>query len=133
MPPVQPVKVQLTMTVREVNRCLFLATWLNVARQTQKWPGFLHQDLSEVTGEPGTFVITSEWASIEAFRAFETDPKQDVLTRPLRRLRVSASMQVLNMVAGSRVSVDAEPQSVRCGVLSPVTPLSTRHPVLVEP
>jgi hypothetical protein len=44
-------------------------------------------------------VLTTDWESREAFGRFERSPEQDALTAPLRALRESARMTILNLVA----------------------------------
>jgi heme-degrading monooxygenase HmoA len=96
---VSAVRAQLTMQVRIEDREAFIEAWRTVAAGAAGRPGFVGQDLAEVQRLPGTFVISSDWTSIEAFTAFERDPAQDDLTAELRRLRLDASMTILAVVA----------------------------------
>jgi heme-degrading monooxygenase HmoA len=99
-PAVPVFRAQLTMRVRPQDRSRFVAAWTAMAPAVAGWPGFVRQDLSEVDGDQGTFVVTSDWRSAAAFRSFETDPDQDALTSDLRDLRLEASMRFLSVVAG---------------------------------
>ena len=92
------------MQVQPGKEAEFEAAWRQVAAVTKSAPGNLRQALLRSLDEPSTFVITSDWASREAFGQFERSPEQDDLTAPIRALRVSASMRVDEVVE----HVDAE-------------------------
>jgi len=55
--------------------------------------------------DPSRFVISSDWETAAAFRAFERSPWQEALTAPLRELRTSASMTVHDLL----VHLEEEP------------------------
>jgi heme oxygenase (mycobilin-producing) len=55
-----------------------------VSRALAATPGLLHNSLLEDIDCPGRFIVVSEWASIEAFRAWEEGPDHRAATAPLR-------------------------------------------------
>jgi heme-degrading monooxygenase HmoA len=93
------VRATLTMKVQAGKEDEFEAAWREVAAVTATAPGNVRQTLLRSRQEASTFIITSDWATPEAFGAFERSPEQDDLTAPLRALRESASMQVDEVVA----------------------------------
>jgi heme-degrading monooxygenase HmoA len=91
------------MRVRAGGEDAFEEAWRGIALAASRWPGNLRQDLLRDAADPRQYVATSDWSSREAFRAFETSPRQDVLTAPLRALREAVQMSVddlLNHVEG---------------------------------
>jgi heme-degrading monooxygenase HmoA len=92
------VRATLLLTVRAGREGEFERAWAAVAAEVRRAPGNLRQALLRRPGDPAAFVITSDWESADAFRAFERSPEQDVLTAPLRALRQSASMAVDELV-----------------------------------
>jgi heme-degrading monooxygenase HmoA len=92
------VRATLRLTVPAGCEVAFERAWQTVAVEVRRTPGNLRQALLRDPGEPGTFVITSDWETVEAFQAFERSPEQDALTAPLRALRTSASMTVHKLV-----------------------------------
>ncbi|WP_433429232.1 antibiotic biosynthesis monooxygenase family protein [Nonomuraea sp. CA-141351] len=91
------IRAHLRMRVKPGKERAFEKAWWKVALATSYNPGNLGQALLRDT-EPSSFVITSDWISVEAFRAFERSPEQDALTAPLRDLRESAEMCVYEIV-----------------------------------
>jgi heme-degrading monooxygenase HmoA len=92
------VRATLRLTVPPGREEAFERAWHAVAAEVRRTPGHLRQALLREPGEPGTFVVTSDWETAEAFQAFERSPEQDALTAPLRALRASASMTVHKLV-----------------------------------
>jgi heme-degrading monooxygenase HmoA len=90
----RPVRATLAITVRAGEEGSFERAWRDVAAEVRLMPGSLRQALLRDPARPSAFVITSDWATAEAFRAFERSTRQDALTAPLRSLRESASMTV---------------------------------------
>ncbi|WP_067452449.1 antibiotic biosynthesis monooxygenase family protein [Actinomadura macra] len=97
------IRATLRMRVRPGGGQAFERAFDVVAAATSQEPANLRQSLLR-GDEPDTYVITSDWASLAAFRAFERSPAQDRLTAPLRELRMSADMRVDEIVR----HVDAE-------------------------
>jgi heme-degrading monooxygenase HmoA len=86
------------MQVQPGREADFEAAWRQVAAVTKSAPGNLRQALLRALDDPSTFIISSDWASREAFGQFEKSPEQDDLTAPIRELRVSASMRIDELV-----------------------------------
>ncbi|QXJ21523.1 antibiotic biosynthesis monooxygenase [Actinomadura graeca] len=91
------IRATLRMRVRPGGERAFERAFDAVAAATSREPANLRQSLLR-GDEPDTYVITSDWESLDAFRAFERSPDQDRLTAPLRELRVSAEMRVDEIV-----------------------------------
>lgn len=96
--PDQAVRAELTMTVRPGGGAEFERAWAGVARWTADHPGCLGQALCRVSTRPLVYVITSDWTSESAFRAFEGSAQQDRVTAPLRGLRESARQEIRPLV-----------------------------------
>src|SRR5881409_3188505 len=92
------VRATLRLNVTPGRERAFERAWRAVAAEVRRAPGNLRQALLRDPAEPGAFVVTSDWDSAEAFRAFERSPEQDALTAPLRALRESASMTVHDLM-----------------------------------
>jgi heme-degrading monooxygenase HmoA len=92
------IRATLTVDVRPGQEPAFERAWRAVAAEVRGTPGHLRQALLRDPADPGRFVISSDWESADAFRAFERSPWQEALTAPLRALRASASMTVHDVV-----------------------------------
>ena len=55
-----------------------------ISRSLLGTPGLLRNTLLEHVGEPGRFVVFSEWATLDAFQTWEQGPDHRRLTAPLR-------------------------------------------------
>src|SRR3954452_8473181 len=55
-----------------------------ISRELRDTPGLRGNTLLELFDKPGQFVVMSEWASIDAFRAWEQGPQHRTQTAPLR-------------------------------------------------
>lgn len=73
--------------------------WAAIAEQIREFPGNLRQALARDLEDPNSFVVTSDWSDLEAFRSFESSREQDDVTTPLRELRTSARMTVHEIVS----------------------------------
>jgi heme-degrading monooxygenase HmoA len=93
------IRATLRMRVRAGGEEAFEAAWRSVAAAASCWPGNLRQDLLRDATDSRRYVVTSDWSSLEAFRAFETSPRQEVLTAPLRALREAVQMTVDDLLA----------------------------------
>ena len=92
------VRVTLNLRVRSGREQQFERVWETVAAVARRAPGNLNQTLLRNTRDTSCYVITSDWADQEDFHAFERSPEQDDLTAPIRALRVSASMDIYEVV-----------------------------------
>ena len=80
------VRATLRLTVRTGREREFQQAWEAIAAEVRRAPGNLRQALLRDAGDPPAFVITSDWESAAAFRAFERSPEQDALDRPAARV-----------------------------------------------
>lgn len=101
------IRATLTMQVRAGHEEEFEQAWREVAAQTRLVPGNLRQALLRDPERSGSFVITSDWQSREAFGRFERSPEQDVLTARLRALRESANMTISELIVHIEGGTDA--------------------------
>lgn len=62
----------------------FEAVFEGVAEQVRDTPGMTANLLLREQGEPGSYVVVSEWESREAFLAWEEDPSHREVTKPLQ-------------------------------------------------
>jgi quinol monooxygenase YgiN len=92
------IRVTLRMSVRPGADRAFQNAWLAVAEAVGRHPACLRQALIRDDRHPGTYDVTSDWDSREAFHAFETSDEQDRLTAPLRELRTSARLSIDEIV-----------------------------------
>ena len=92
------IRATLFMKVKAGREAEFEAAWRRVAEGARTAAGNLRQGLLRDPREPGSFVITSDWESREAFASFERSPAQDALTAPLRELRESARMELYDLI-----------------------------------
>lgn len=93
------VRATLKLKVRPGLEDEFVRAWREVAATVDRLPGNLRQALVRDAADPAVFAITSDWSSVESFRAFERSPEQDALTAHLRQLRESAEMSVDHLLA----------------------------------
>jgi heme-degrading monooxygenase HmoA len=98
------VRATLYMKVKDGRGADFEFAWRVIAKEVQTAPGNLRQALARDPEDTDSFVVTSDWISREAFGEFERSPEQDELTAPLRELRASARMTVLELV----IDIDGE-------------------------
>jgi heme-degrading monooxygenase HmoA len=96
---VEPVRAVLTFGVLAEDAERFEGEWRRVAAAAAGQPGCVGQSLCRYDDNGLRYVISSDWVDLAAFRAFERSPEQDALTAGLRRLRQSARMQIMVLVA----------------------------------
>jgi heme-degrading monooxygenase HmoA len=92
------VRATLTMKVKSGREDEFERAWRTIAETVRHAPGNIRQALLRDPDDPGSFVVTSDWESREAFGSFERSPEQDELTAPLRELRESGQMVIQDLV-----------------------------------
>jgi heme-degrading monooxygenase HmoA len=90
------IRATLRMRVRPGLEQDFQQLWEKIALEVRRTPGNLRQDL--LRGGEREFVITTDWATREAFHAFEQSGEQNGLTAPLRELRESVSMETADLL-----------------------------------
>jgi heme oxygenase (mycobilin-producing) len=86
------------MRVRPGNEDAFIAAWAEVARLAARAPGNVRQMLLRDPADGARFAVSTDWASLGDFQAFERSPGQEIATAPLRAMRESASMSVFEVV-----------------------------------
>jgi heme-degrading monooxygenase HmoA len=91
-------RVVLVVDIKEGEEQEFEQEFQEVAQRLRGAPGMLGQVLCRDIDHPSRYTITSYWASLEEFRAFETSPEQDEATAPVRKHRTSARMHVYDVV-----------------------------------
>lgn len=99
------IRATLTIDVRPGHEPAFECAWRAVAAEVRGTPGHLRQALLRDPAASTRYVVSSDWESADAFRAFERSPAQEALTAPLRALRTSASMTVHDLL----VHLEGEP------------------------
>lgn len=62
----------------------FESVFADVAEQVRDTPGLLANVLLREAQAPGSYIVVSEWASREAFLAWEEEPSHRELTKPLQ-------------------------------------------------
>jgi heme-degrading monooxygenase HmoA len=92
------IRATLTMKVKSGREDDFERAWREIADTVRRAPGNIRQALLRDPDDPGSFVVTSDWESRDAFGRFERSPEQDELTAPLRELRQSGHMVVQELV-----------------------------------
>src|SRR5690606_27945941 len=92
------VRATLYLKIKAGHEDEFQQVWKGIAEQVAKAPGNVRQSLLRDPNDPSSFVLTSDWSDREKFHAFETSPEQDDLTAPIRSLRETARMTVLDFV-----------------------------------
>jgi heme-degrading monooxygenase HmoA len=93
------IRTVLSMVVRAGCEPEFEQTWSAAAAAISGQPGNLSQTLSRDAGERRRYVITSDWASAEALRSFESSAPRRALSAALESLRETASKNVLDVIA----------------------------------
>lgn len=62
----------------------FEAAFAEVTRKVKGTPGHINDELLREDGEPGSYILLSEWESKEAFLAWEDAPIHMQTTSPMR-------------------------------------------------
>ena len=93
------IRATLYMHVKEGREDDFERAWHDISEHARHVPGNLRQTLMRDPDDPATYVITTEWASRQAYADFEHSAEQDALTAPLRELRASARQVIYDVVA----------------------------------
>lgn len=92
------VRALLTIRVHPGREPEFEQAWRTIAERVRGEPGNVRQTLLRDPNDTSTYMIASDWDSRDAFARFERSPEQDALTAPIRGLRASASMTVMEVV-----------------------------------
>lgn len=92
------VRAVLTMLVREGCEAAFEDIWRRAMRDAQP-RGSLGQALTSDPELRRKYIITGDWESREALRAFEGSAERRGMSAAFEPLRESASKQVLEIIA----------------------------------
>ncbi|MFA1548312.1 antibiotic biosynthesis monooxygenase [Actinomadura chokoriensis] len=92
------IRAVLTMLVREGCEAAFEDVWRRAMRDTQP-RGSLGQALTCDPQLRRRYIITGDWESSEALRAFESSAERRSMSAAFEPLRESASKQVLEIIA----------------------------------
>jgi heme-degrading monooxygenase HmoA len=93
------LRAMLYMKVKPGQGEAFERAWQEVAAQVRNAPGNIRQALLRDLNDPTSFVVTTDWASREAFHHFEHSAEQHELTATLREIRESVRMSLYELVA----------------------------------
>jgi heme-degrading monooxygenase HmoA len=91
------VRAVLTMLVREGCERDFEDIWKTAMAGDQP-PGSIGQALTCDPRERRRYIITGDWESRDALRAFESSPERRAMSAAFEPLRESASKQVLDII-----------------------------------
>lgn len=92
------LRATLLMKVHSGCEDAFIQAWQEVADYTRHVPGNLRQSLQRDHKDGTLFTITSDWEDQEAFTCYERSAQQDIITAPLRALRLSAHMAISDLL-----------------------------------
>ena len=78
------VRVMVFAKIKPGEEAAFEAAYQEVTRKVKGTPGHLRDELLRDTGEPGSYILLSEWESKEVFLAWENAPIHMQTTTPMR-------------------------------------------------
>lgn len=76
-------------------------------------PGHLVDQVCQSGGDPGQWLITSEWASMEAFEDWERSPEHRELIRPMRECMTEARSMRFHIRAETTRRPSGRPNQLR--------------------
>lgn len=79
-----PARVMVFAKIREGEEKAFEAAYAEVTQKVKGTAGHIQDELLRDTGEPGSYILLSEWESKEAFLAWEDAPIHMNTTTPMR-------------------------------------------------
>ncbi|MBC9727388.1 antibiotic biosynthesis monooxygenase [Streptomyces sp. TRM68367] len=98
------VRVIRMLRVREGREADFVAAYQGVLERAVRFPGHVGEQLCRSLDDPGQWLLTSEWESLEAVRQWRTDPDHATLVEPMNAClhddRWTAAFEVMAMAAG---------------------------------
>ena len=77
-------RIMVFAKIRQGEEAKFEAAYAEVTRKVKGTPGHISDELLRDTGEPGSYILLSEWQSKEAFLAWEDAPIHMQTTTPMR-------------------------------------------------
>jgi heme-degrading monooxygenase HmoA/oxalate decarboxylase/phosphoglucose isomerase-like protein (cupin superfamily) len=81
---IQTARINFSMRVAEEKRADFLAAYEKVRYNVANTAGHIRDQICQVPDDPDQWMITSEWASMEDFWAWEKSDEHKELVRPMR-------------------------------------------------
>jgi heme-degrading monooxygenase HmoA len=79
-----PARVMVFAKIREGEEANFEKAFEAVTAKVKGTPGHIRDELLRTEGEPGNYILLSEWESKEAFLAWEDAPIHMNTTTPMR-------------------------------------------------
>ncbi|GAA4934368.1 antibiotic biosynthesis monooxygenase family protein [Streptomyces coeruleoprunus] len=103
MEPSAHVRVIRMLRVREGREADFVQAYHRVLERAVRFPGHLGEQLCRSIDNPGQWLLTSEWESLEAIKRWRTDPDHSALVEPmnahLHDERSTAVFQVVDVAS----------------------------------
>jgi heme-degrading monooxygenase HmoA len=78
------IRVMVFAKIKPGEEAAFEAAYAEVTRKVKGTPGHVKDELLRADGEPGSYILLSEWESKEAFLAWEDAPIHMQTTTPMR-------------------------------------------------
>ena len=78
-------RVMVVADIVEGKESEFEAAYVEVTTAVKGTPGHVHDELLRQPGQPGRYILLSEWESKEAFLAWEDAPIHRATTTPMRQ------------------------------------------------
>ncbi|MEU3376488.1 antibiotic biosynthesis monooxygenase family protein [Streptomyces caelestis] len=82
-PASAPVRVVRLLRVREGREADFVESYHGVLERAVRSPGHLREQLCRSVDDPGQWLLTSEWASLDAVKRWRADPDHATLVGPM--------------------------------------------------
>jgi heme-degrading monooxygenase HmoA len=79
-----PARVMVFAKIKPGEEAAFEAAYAEVTAKVKGTPGHIQDELLREEGEPGSYILLSEWESKEAFLAWEDAPIHMNTTTPMR-------------------------------------------------
>jgi len=79
-----PIRVMVFAKIKPGEEAAFEAAYAEVTRKVKGTSGHIKDELLRADGEPGSYVLLSEWESKETFLAWEDAPIHMQTTTPMR-------------------------------------------------
>jgi heme oxygenase (mycobilin-producing) len=84
-------RVMVFATAPEGHEATLEAAYLHISAELRGTPGLIANELLRSESDPRSFVVLSEWQTLDAYHAWEEGPVHRRLTAPLHRLRFMKS------------------------------------------
>ena len=85
-----PILSYLKLSIRDEDTAAFERDLEEMLKLAPRQPGFESQEVYQLRGEPSTYLVLSQWESVDHLRAWEHSPKhEEVIRRNEPRFRQS--------------------------------------------